>query len=177
MGYLPLFLNMDQTTSLILGGGEVASTFVSGWSALPQDRVSCRLQNLSPEWPERPDDFWRSYTLVVAATDDAPFNERVCRLARATGCLVNNASARDGKTLEFGSIVRRGKTGFAIHTAGSPALTRALRCRLETMIPERWATAAETMEQFRLSDEVSELSPDDRRRALRKKAEELLNEK
>ncbi len=192
MGYLPLFIKMDATLSLVLGGGEVAlrkarailnaggkvtavaDSFVEGWMELDQTCVLLQKERITEAFCERPIEFWKQYKMVVAATDNPSLNEKISESATRAGCPVNNVSSRGGNLFEFGAQIRRGEACIAIHSGGHPALSAQMRRRLEEIVPQEWADAVEQMAALRRTSEFQQLPPEEQRGCLRALALKLI---
>jgi siroheme synthase-like protein len=75
-------------------------------------------------------------TLVVAATGNAPVDAAVAAEAAATGVWACVAGAPELGPVSFMAVIRRGAVHIGIDSSGTvPALTAALRRRLERSVP------------------------------------------
>ena len=164
MQFLPVFLDVKQSTCLVVGGGEVAlrkSRLLVKTGAkvivvaphIKQGLADLVLNASSPGELNR-----REYlssdlsnaTLVVVATDDAELNKLVSTQAQAQKIPVNVADQPELCSFIFPSILDRSPVVVAISSSGaSPVLARQLRARLETLIPAGYGKLAELLGQFR----------------------------
>ncbi|WP_340098131.1 bifunctional precorrin-2 dehydrogenase/sirohydrochlorin ferrochelatase [Salinibaculum salinum] len=116
------------------------------------------------EWIARTDP-----ALVVAATDDAAVNDAIEAAARDRSILCNRADEsgeRDLGSVVVPATVRDGPVVVAVGTGGkSPALSRALRERIEPVVENAGAMADLTADLR--ADLKDRLSSDQRRAVLR----------
>jgi len=171
MKYLPVFLDITITPSLVVGGGVVAARKVNQLR-----RANAQVTVVAPELcPELSglaneqlinhicghfsEDHLQDKMLVIAATDDVAVNRRVSELAKERNLPVNVVDNPDLCSFIMPSIVDRDPVQIAISTGGaSPVLARLLRARLESLIPSSYGNLAKLMEKFRPA--VKEKFPD-----------------
>lgn len=159
MPYLPIFLDSDQRSALLVGGGVVASrkarlllraglrlsVIAPDISAflLDHELACCQQRRFEPSDLEGAD-------LVFAATDDPALNKEIAALCRARGILCNAATDSQGGDFILPSVIDRDPIQVAISTSGaSPLLSRLIRSRLETLLPASYARLAGLLERFR----------------------------
>lgn len=162
MRFLPIFMNIRDTSCLVVGGGQVAARKV-----YLLHRAGGKVTVVSPElcaelqrWAEtgditfhkrgfEPGDI-QGQRIVIAATDKRDVNQQVASLAQAQGIPVNVVDNPDLGTFIMPSIIDRTPVQIAISTGGaSPVLARLLRAKLETFIPSAYGRLAEVLERFR----------------------------
>ncbi len=159
MDFLPIFLNIKKQPCLVVGGGDVALRKASvlleagakvtvvapelteGLAALAGiEHIAARF---APEHLE-------GATLVIAATDDAAVNRQASELARSRNIPVNVVDAPELCSFIMPAILDRSPLMVAFSSGGaSPVLTRMLRGKLETMIPQNFSRLAGFAERFR----------------------------
>lgn len=171
----PIYLNLQDKTCLLIGGGVVAerkaatlleyktevriiskkvTAQIEQWHR--ENRVEIQLREFCE------DDLEGAF-LVFAATDDSEVNRRVSQYCRGNGILVNVAEHPEQGDFFVPAIVRRGNLTVAVSTAGrSPALARRLRRELESVITPAHGEFTELMGQARSL--LQEREPDIRRR-------------
>jgi uroporphyrin-III C-methyltransferase / precorrin-2 dehydrogenase / sirohydrochlorin ferrochelatase len=148
MTLLPIFLNLESRTGLLVGAGAVALDKVG--TLLPTGvRLRVVAPVARPEFVElaaqgkielvtrtfEPDDLDGQF-IVIAATDAPAVNAEVYRLARERGILTNSVDDIPNCDFFFGSVVRRGALQVAISTAGeSPAFAQRLRREIDAQLP------------------------------------------
>ncbi len=144
MAHYPLFLELQNRSCLVIGGGAVAfrkaTALLSCGAkvAVVAPELSAGLKRLARRgkvrWkkqPFRPADL-AGMELAVAATDDQKVNLLAAREARRRGVWINVADQPALCSFILPSVVRRGKLALAISTGGaSPALAKWIRKDLE----------------------------------------------
>lgn len=162
MDFLPIFLNINNKTCLVVGGGEVATRKVmllleAGAQVsvvspkldvalaeyLIRGRINHCANYFQPEHLE-------NIVLVIAATNDRTVNQQVSEAARQRQIPVNVVDNPDLCTFIMPSIVDRSPLLIAVSSGGqSPVLARLLRAQLEIMIPAAYARLAAIAGKFR----------------------------
>ncbi|NPB07129.1 MAG: bifunctional precorrin-2 dehydrogenase/sirohydrochlorin ferrochelatase [Aquificae bacterium] len=164
MPLFPVFIELTGRPVLVVGGGKVAARKVK--QLLPfKPEVTLVSPKATPELRElakrkvikwkrrafRPSDL-RGKLLVVLATDDARLQARVSKLCKEKGILCNAVDAPEHCSFIFPSLVRRGELVVGISTSGKvPALSRALREKLEELLPEELGRLVTELERARSS--------------------------
>lgn len=178
---IPLLHDFSGATVLIFGGGSVGARKARRFAREARVIVlspsfkgefgDAELVRAAPDegdasrWIERADP-----ALVVAATDDAELNAAIEAAARDAGALVNRADergARDPGSVVVPATVRSDPVVIAIATGGaSPALSKHLRCRIESELDELPAAGEMAELTAEVGRELRERGVDpDRRRA------------
>jgi precorrin-2 dehydrogenase/sirohydrochlorin ferrochelatase len=176
---IPLLHDFEGQTVLVVGGGEVgarkarrfareAEVVVVSPDFADADFGGAERVRADPdpesvgEWVVRTDP-----ALVVAATDDATVNDALETAARERNILVNRADragGRDPGSVVVPATVRDGSVVVSVSTGGkSPALSRALRERIEPVVADAGAMADLTAD---LREDLKERLPPDERRAV-----------
>jgi uroporphyrin-III C-methyltransferase / precorrin-2 dehydrogenase / sirohydrochlorin ferrochelatase len=164
MELLPIFLNIQEKSCVVVGGGEVAyrkaSLLLRAGAALriiasnvsDELRLLCAKHGAAITEREFNESDLSSATLVVAATDDATVNKNVSNYCSAHGIPVNVVDQPHLCTFIMPSIVDRSPIVVAISSGGSsPILTRKIKELNETMIPGRIDKLAEMLGSYRES--------------------------
>ena len=151
MNYYPAFLNLDGKPVLLFGGGEVAlrkaKVLLQAHANLPV--VSREFSSPFLKWAKRHrvklvrgtqvpklTNTW----LVVAATSDPRFNQKVYDTCQRKRIFVNVVDDPNRSSFIVPSVVRRGKLQLAISTGGaSPFLAKTIRKKLEKQFGSEYA--------------------------------------
>jgi len=147
---LPISLQLQGKTCLVVGGGVVAETRVrtllacQGRVRLVSPQVTPWLSHLAQEgtiaWQHEVFHpvHLQAVAVVFVATDDRSTNAHIATLARAQHCLVNVADDPAYCDFFMPALVHRGDLTLAISTAGqAPAFASWLRKRLERLLDHR----------------------------------------
>jgi siroheme synthase-like protein len=146
---LPIFVKLEGSSCLVVGGGTVALQKVSSLLECgaqvtvvapdASDEIRDLEQRGAIGWQRRryvAEDI-AGHRLVIAATNDPEVNHAVYGDAVAAGVLANAVDDPPFCDFYFGSVVRRGPLQIGISTTGeSPALAQRLRQQLELLIDE-----------------------------------------
>jgi uroporphyrin-III C-methyltransferase/precorrin-2 dehydrogenase/sirohydrochlorin ferrochelatase len=159
MNFLPIFLDVKNRLCLVVGGGEIAKRkagvlldagakvrVVAPEIELALAKQKC-VEAISARFETKHLD---GVILVIAATDDRSVNQQVSELAHARNIPVNVVD--DPKLCSFimPAILDRSPLMVAFSSGGaSPVLTRMMRGKLETMIPQNYSRLAVFAERFR----------------------------
>ncbi|MCG2634835.1 MAG: siroheme synthase CysG [Gammaproteobacteria bacterium] len=173
LSHLPLFVRGQHRTALVVGGGEVAARKTglllrAGLQVtLVAPKVKARIRQLAEEFGtltlvERAylvDDL-HGIDLLFIATDDAGLNREIAAQARAANTPFNLADDHDGLSdFILPAVIDRSPVIAAVATgARSPALTRLLRARIESVIPAGFGRLADFLGAHR--DRVRRLLPE-----------------
>jgi uroporphyrin-III C-methyltransferase/precorrin-2 dehydrogenase/sirohydrochlorin ferrochelatase len=177
MEFLPIFLNIQGETCIVVGGGDVATRKISLLL-----RAGGRITVISPEVSDAVAALidgdkvthinrnWRDVDLkgcklVIAATSDAAVNRLVVDAANKCGTPVNVVDQPQLCSFIMPSIIDRSPVIAAVSTGGaSPVLARLIRARLESLIPAGYGRLAELAAKFRDQVKQTFSDHDDRRR-------------
>ncbi len=162
MKFLPIFMNVEGRSCLVVGGGQVASRKV-----FMLQRANARVTVIAPELcaelqthaeageieylaREFQLDDVNDRVVIIAATDNREVNRQVSESASARGIPVNVVDDPELCRFITPSIIDRSPVQIAISTGGaSPVLARLLRARLESYIPAAYGRLAQLVESFR----------------------------
>lgn len=144
MKYYPVYLDLRERRSVVVGGGRVAerkilSLLEAGADVavvsplltrkLAELAAAGKIGHRAREFEDR--DITGAY-LVVAATDSEEINRVIGRLCRKMQVLVNVVAPPEESTFIVPSLVDRGELLIAVSTCGtSPALSKKIRRELE----------------------------------------------
>jgi siroheme synthase-like protein len=155
MGLYPIVLELARRPCLVVGGGLVAERKVEGLLAADADvtvvspvitellsayRAAGRIRHHAR--PYRPGDL-QGKALVFTALDDPEATWAIVAEAQALGVWLNAADDPAHCSFILPGVVRRGALTIAVASgATSPAVTRALREHLDSVLGAEWTTLA-----------------------------------
>jgi len=155
MGFYPILVELARRPCLVVGGGPVAERKVEGLLAAEADvtvvsptitellaihLAAGRIRHLARAY--RYGDL-RGQALVFTALDDLAATQAIAAEAREHGVWVNAADEKSCCDFILPGIVRRGALIIAVASgATSPAVTRALREHLDSVLGAEWTTLA-----------------------------------
>jgi precorrin-2 dehydrogenase/sirohydrochlorin ferrochelatase len=175
----PILLDVTHLRIVIVGGGGVARRKAGGL-------IDAGATDITVVSPTLADDFppvrhvasvyappaLADARLVFAATDDSLVNAAVVRDARAVGALVCRADTDDDNPGDFVTPAKFSEGPITVTvSAGSAALSAAIRDGLRQRLDPRWTKMAEAMSVLRpMLRDASGLSPARRASAFRRLA-------
>jgi precorrin-2 dehydrogenase/sirohydrochlorin ferrochelatase len=174
--FYPLFLELQGRRVLVVGGGIIAerkveSVLAAGASVTvvaPDITEALRKLAESSAIHLQQRKFTvgdlEGVTLVISATNDSVAQEAIVSAARARGILINTVDQPELCDFIVPAIVRKGHVVLALSTSGrSPALAAALRLRLEGVITDDVARAADVLGKVRSEVHLRFADPDRRK--------------
>ncbi|MBU0688292.1 MAG: siroheme synthase CysG [Gammaproteobacteria bacterium] len=159
MDYLPVFQKIDGRLCLVVGGGVVgarkAGVLLEAGAKVrvvapeideelkSQANVEAVLARFEPQHLD-------GVALIIAATNDRAVNKQVSELAQARNIPVNVVDDPELCSFIMPAIMDRSPLMVAFSSGGaSPVLTRMMRGKLETVIPQNYSNLAGFAERFR----------------------------
>jgi uroporphyrin-III C-methyltransferase/precorrin-2 dehydrogenase/sirohydrochlorin ferrochelatase len=159
MDYLPIFADVRNRLCLVVGGGEVAKrkagvlleagakVRVVAPQIEPALAEKQRIEAIVGRFEVRHLD---GVTLAIAATNDRNVNQQVSRQAQLRNIPVNVVDDPGLCSFIMPAILDRSPLMVAFSSGGaSPVLTRMMRGKLESMIPQNYSRLAAFAERFR----------------------------
>ncbi len=160
--YVPIYCDLRDKKVVVAGGGQVAERKVRALltsgakiviispdvtDGLRQIIRQKKVQHLKR--PFEQGDLENAW-LVIAATDDRNVQELVFQEAQEQRCFCNVVDEPDRCSFIVPSQVKRGALSISISTGGqSPALSKALRKKLEEQFGNEWALYVEIIGKLR----------------------------
>jgi precorrin-2 dehydrogenase / sirohydrochlorin ferrochelatase len=188
MGYLPIFLDLEDRPCVVIGGGESAEAkvqvlleagaFVTVVSSAAADALNLlaeagKIRHLAREY-EYGD--LRGHALAYVATANAEVARRAANEAREIGIPLNVVDNPESSTFISPATFRRGHLQIAISTGGSsPAVARMIRQRLEEQFGPDYAVVLQIMRRARQFLGIREPDQHARARILKSLAAALLD--
>ena len=159
MDYLPVFQKVKGRLCLVVGGGSIgtrkAGVLLEAGAKVrvvaPQidDELKSKanVEAVVARFEEKHLD---GVMLVIAATNDRAVNKQVSELAQARNIPVNAVDDPELCSFIMPAIMDRSPLMVAFSSGGaSPVLTRMMRGKLETVIPQNYSRLAAFAERFR----------------------------
>jgi uroporphyrin-III C-methyltransferase/precorrin-2 dehydrogenase/sirohydrochlorin ferrochelatase len=157
--YLPVFQKIQGRRCLVVGGGEVgtrkAGVLLEAGALVRvvAPEISDALKSapgVEPVLARFEEAHLDGVALVIAATDDREVNKQVSQLAQARNLPVNVVDDPELCSFIMPAIMDRSPLMVAFSSGGaSPVLTRMMRGKLETVIPQNYSRLAGFAERFR----------------------------
>ncbi|MDZ4202375.1 MAG: siroheme synthase CysG [Gallionella sp.] len=173
MDYLPVFQKITGRLCLVVGGGDVGKRKAG---VLLEAGATVRLvaPEIYPALLSEPNvqaivarfevQHLDGVALVIAATNDREVNKQVSELAQARNIPVNVVDDPELCSFIMPAILDRSPLMVAFSSGGaSPVLTRIMRGKLETVIPQNYSRLASFAERFRESVKQRVTNPAKRR--------------
>ena len=162
MDHLPIFINLRQKPTLVVGGGDIALRKIN-LLLKAQAKVECvspaicegikKLSlddNVSLVNKRFEVSDVSNYSVIISATDDPKVNESVSKIAHEHRIPVNVVDSPELSSFIMPSIVDRSPVIIAVSSAGkAPVLARIIRAKLETVIPSSYGILAEIAGEYR----------------------------
>ncbi len=173
MNYLPIFADVKNKLCLVVGGGQVAArkagVLLDAGAKVrvvapeidpglaEQQGVELIVSRFEPEHID-------NAALVIAATNDRNVNKQVSELAQSRSIPVNVVDDPELCSFIMPAILDRSPLMIAFSSGGaSPVLTRMMRGKLETLIPQNYSRLAAFAERFREQVKTRVTNPAKRR--------------
>ena len=173
MDYLPVFQKVKGRLCLVVGGGSIgtrkAGVLLEAGAKVrvvaPQidDELKSKanVEAVVARFEEKHLD---GVMLVIAATNDRSVNKQVSELAQARNIPVNAVDDPELCSFIMPAIMDRSPLMVAFSSGGaSPVLTRMMRGKLETVIPQNYSRLAAFAERFRELVKTKVTNPTKRR--------------
>ncbi len=159
MDYLPAFHNVRGKLCLVVGGGEIA-TRKAGVLLEAGATVRVVAPEIEPDLARQPGvepivarfepQHLEGALMVIAATNDREVNRQVSELAQSHKLPVNVVDDPELCSFIMPAILDRSPLMVAFSSGGgSPVLTRMMRGKLETVIPQNYSRLAAFAVRFR----------------------------
>lgn len=151
MAYFPMFVELQDKSCLIVGGGKVAYRkavalldFEANITVIADSIIQefFDLKTSHPPFVEiirkkyNEDEDLQNAFLVIAATDDKELNRRISIACKTKGIPVNVVDVKEECSFIFPAYVRRNSITVGITSSGnSPVLTQKIKKKVEKHLP------------------------------------------
>ncbi|MDP2806072.1 MAG: siroheme synthase CysG [Gallionellaceae bacterium] len=173
MDYLPIFAKVNGRLCLVVGGGDVAKR-KSGVLLEAGANVRLVAPEIDPALMDKPGitpivakfepKYLDDVMLVIAATNDREVNKQISAIAQSRNIPVNVVDDPELCSFIMPAIMDRSPLMVAFSSGGaSPVLTRMMRGKLETVIPQNYSRLASFAEKFRELVKQKVSNPEKRR--------------
>ena len=187
MGYYPVFLDLDKTRCLVIGGGTIAERKVEallaagGEVTLISPELTAALRVLEAagrltvqQRPYQRGDL-KAVSLVIAATDDPALQRQIAADAKQANILCNIVDQPGLCSFIVPAVIQQGDLTIAVSTNGaSPALAKKIRQDLTEQFGPEYAVALRLLRRIRERLMHEQCSARDRQRLLTSLAESPL---
>ena len=159
MAYFPFYVELNDVSVLIVGGGKVALHKVKRIVdygpkiKVVAKKVDERIKNIpGVEWEERAfeDSDADGVRFVIAAAGDEELDKYITKLCNEKGILINVVDVKDKCDFIFPSVVSRGKLEVGISSSGaSPRITTLLAKKIDDILPNNIEEILDYLEDLR----------------------------
>jgi precorrin-2 dehydrogenase/sirohydrochlorin ferrochelatase len=164
MGFYPVFLDLSNHDTLVVGAGEVGRRKIAALAAArPRTLMVVDPANPHPDMLPLLPEIWFRYEqrsflpkdidgkfLVIAATSSSKHNAEVAEVCKAQRVLCNVIDSPRQSDFYVPATIRSGDITLAVGTGGtSPALARRIRTDLEAWLGNRYTALAIVMGRLR----------------------------
>jgi precorrin-2 dehydrogenase/sirohydrochlorin ferrochelatase len=162
--FLPLMIDLHEKEIVIFGGGDVgerkaslfcehakvkviSKEFTNGLNRF-QEEGKIELIKVKDIGENEITSFLKNAFIVIPATNDLVFNEKIAKIAKVHGKFINRVD--DIGDIIVPSVIRRGDIMIGISTGGqSPALSKYIRQKIEEVITPEFADMSRLQNEIR----------------------------
>lgn len=171
MPAFPLFIDLENKTCVVFGGGPVAfrkvltlkkfgasirvfaDSFCESFLETQKKEDSfgiLKVCHWDPKCPSQVFDYIGDAFLVICATGDGAFNRAVADYCKSRNIWVNCAVESQASNFVFPAVTVRGDVVAAVTTSGQvPALTGQIRQNMDALLPEWYGPLLNRLKQLR----------------------------
>jgi siroheme synthase-like protein len=159
MGYFPFYIDIENKSCVVVGGGIVALRKIERLLPFKPcitviapkvcDEIA-KISEVKIENREFKDSDIDSAFMVISATDNQMLNAHIFELCKDKNILINTVDDKDKCGFIFPALVKKENVTVGISTSGkSPLYARYLRERLESEIGEKSDKTVEILSYYR----------------------------
>lgn len=144
--FFPIYIDLNKKNVLLVGGGKIAYRKITTLlrynpkitvvtKELKEEKIR-ELKGVDIIIGELDIVKLDKYFLIVMATDDVTFNEKISKLAIEKNILINNATSKNMMNCRFTNIIETDEYQLAISAYGEPKKSKKLKEKLEKFLIE-----------------------------------------
>ena len=165
MSYFPIFVNLDNLSCLIIGGGKVAlrkaKTLLDYGAKIkvvaPNVLEEFKSLGVAIEYRNFETKDLTNVFLVVTATNDLKLNQQILEICKSKNILCNSSTDNTNNGYIFPSVVKHKDISIGISTSGkSPYISSKIKSEISEILP-KYDNVIELSNEWRktLIEEVS----------------------
>lgn len=142
--FFPLFINLKNKKVLVIGAGKIAYRKVETLlkynaqikiitKEIKEEKFK-NLENIDIVIGEFSENMLENVFMVICATDNSEFNEKIYKLCDRKNILVNNITSKTEMNCRFGSVIDKKDCILGISAKGNPKKSKELREKLEKLL-------------------------------------------
>lgn len=142
--FFPLFVNLNRKKVLVIGAGKIAYRKVTTLLEqgadievitleIAEEKFNL-LENIKLNFHPFEESMLNNKFLVVAATDNSEFNEKIVNLCEEKEILVNNITSKIHMNCRFASVLETKDYTIGISAKGEPKKSKALKEKLQNLL-------------------------------------------
>lgn len=144
--FFPIYIDLNKKNILVVGGGKIAYRKISTLlkynpkitvitKELKEKKIR-ELKGINVIIGELDITKLDEYFLIVMATDDFTFNEKISKLAIKKNILINNVTSKNMMNCRFTNIIETDEYQLSISAYGEPKKSKKLKEKLEKFLEE-----------------------------------------
>lgn len=185
--YLPIFLDLKGRKVLVIGGGRIAAEKLKKLMPCEADVLvitkevkdeyieeQAKSGKIKLEIREFSESDLEGVFIVISATDNSEFNQRVYDLCSSRNIPVNSVDQKDKCSFIFSAEIRRGDLTIAVSTGGaSPGLAARIRNQIDDLISNEAEKYLDLIKQARENIKLRETNIEKRAEILKDIVKEI----
>lgn len=142
--FFPLFIDLNRKKVLVIGAGKIAyrkvTTLLEQGADIEvitlkivEDKFNL-LKNIKLNIQPFEESMLNNKFLVIAATNNSEFNDKIVNLCEERGILVNNITSKFHMNCRFASVLEVEDYTIGISAKGEPKKSKALKEKLQYLL-------------------------------------------
>lgn len=144
--FFPIYIDLNKKNILVVGGGKIAYRKISTLlkynpkitvitKELKEKKIR-ELKGINVIIGELDITKLDEYFLIVMATNDFTYNEKISKLAIKKNILINNVTSKNMMNCRFTNIIETDEYQLSISAYGEPKKSKKLKEKLEKFLEE-----------------------------------------